>query len=266
MARRAFAVAAHPDDIEFIMGGTLILLKQVGFEIHYFTFTNGSVGSLLHNREEIIRIRREESLASAALLGAIYHESLVDDIEIFYEKSLLLRIAAIMRRVEPEILLVQSPSDYMEDHQNAARLAVTAAFCRSMPNYTTDPPVSPVNQDVTVYHSQTHSNLDPLRHLVVPDMYIDITSVLDQKTQILACHKSQQNWLDESQGMNSFLQTMKSHSRYVGQMSERFEFSEGWRRRLHYGFCPEDADPLAKALSHYVYMNPNRDHEYSITN
>src|SRR4030042_2767794 len=110
MARRVFALAAHPDDIEFVMAGTLILLKQAGYEVHYMTITNGSVGSLVHTREEIICIRREESLASTVLLGAIYHESLVDDIEIFYEKPLLLRVAAVMRQVAPEILLVHSPN------------------------------------------------------------------------------------------------------------------------------------------------------------
>ncbi|MBN1427079.1 MAG: PIG-L family deacetylase [Anaerolineae bacterium] len=249
MARRVFAVAAHPDDIEFTMAGTLILLAQVGYEIHYLTITNGSVGSKVHGREEIIRIRREESRASAALLGAIYHESLVDDIEIFYEKALLLRVAAIMRTVAPEILLTQSPSDYMEDHQNAARLAVTAAFCRSMPNYITDPPVPPVDHDVTVYHGQPHSNLDPFRHPVWPDLYVDITDVFQDKLQVLACHRSQQGWLDETQGMTSVLQTMQAHARELGRMSGQFEYAEGWRRRLHLGFCPEHADPLADALS-----------------
>jgi len=258
MARRVFALAAHPDDIEFVMAGTLILLNQAGYEVHYMTITNGSVGSSVHTREEIIRIRREESIASAVLVGATYHESLVDDIEIFYEKPLLLRVAAVMRQVAPEILLVQSPSDYMEDHQNAVRLAVTAAFCRSMPNYITDPPVQPVNQDITIYHGQPHSNLDPLRHLVQPDIYVDITSVFDKKFQILACHKSQQGWLDETQGMTSYLQTMQATSRFVGQMSRQFEYAEGWRRHLHFGFCPEDADPLAEALPANIFYPPKQ--------
>ena len=51
-----------------------------------------------------------------------------------------------MREVAPEILLVHAPSDYMEDHMNACRLAVTAAFARGMPNYPTSPPRPPVEQ------------------------------------------------------------------------------------------------------------------------
>jgi len=146
MSKRAFAVAAHPDDIEFHMAGTLILLGQAGYELPYMNIANGSCGTAHHSREEIIRLRREEARAAAASIGAVYHESLVDDLEIFYEKGLLARVAAVMREVAPEILLVQSPVDYMEDHQNAVRLAVTAAFCRGMPNFVTDPPRPPIEQ------------------------------------------------------------------------------------------------------------------------
>ena len=41
MSRTAFAVVAHPDDIEFHMAGTLLLLGQAGFELHTMTVANG---------------------------------------------------------------------------------------------------------------------------------------------------------------------------------------------------------------------------------
>ena len=34
-----------------------------------------------------------------------------------------------------------------------------------------------------------------------------------------------------------------------------FEYAEGWRRHLHLGFCPEDADPLADALGDAVVVS-----------
>ena len=42
-----FAMACHPDDIEFMMGGTLILLKEAGYRIHVMNLANGSCGSAL---------------------------------------------------------------------------------------------------------------------------------------------------------------------------------------------------------------------------
>ena len=46
MSRRAFAIAAHPDDIEFLMAGTLVLLRDAGYEIHYMNVANGACGSV----------------------------------------------------------------------------------------------------------------------------------------------------------------------------------------------------------------------------
>ena len=252
MPRRAFAVAAHPDDIEFHMAGTLILLGQAGYELHYMNIANGSCGTTQYTREEIIGIRREEARAAAASIGAVHHASLVDDLEIYYEKNLLAKVAAVMREVGPDIVLTHSPVDYMEDHQNAARLAVTAAFCRGMPNFSTDPPRAPVEGEVTIYHAQPHGNRDPLRQPVLPELFVDITSVLEVKRAMLACHYSQKHWLDVSQGMDSYLVTMTENSREVGTLSRRFAYAEGWRRRLHLGFCSEEADPLSAALPGYI--------------
>lgn len=253
MIKRALAVAAHPDDIEFMMAGTLILLKQAGFEIHYMNIANGSCGTAHHTPEEIIRIRREEARAAAASIGAVYHDSLVNDIDIFYEKELLSRVGAVMREVAPEILLVQSPDDYMEDHQNAARLAVTAAFCRGMSNYDTRPPRDPVKQDIVVYHAQPYGNRTPMRHLVWPEIWVDISSVMEEKRRMLACHQSQKVWLDKSQGLGSYVGTMQDMCREIGEMSGRFEYAEGWRRRLHLGFCAQGSAPLSAALAGHVF-------------
>jgi LmbE family N-acetylglucosaminyl deacetylase len=252
MAKRVFAVSAHPDDIEFFMAGTLILLGRAGYELHTMTIANGSCGTMHHTREEIIRIRAAEARAAAESIGAIHHESVAEDTAIFFEQDLLVKVAAVMREVAPEILLTLSPVDYMEDHQNAARLAATAAFARGMPNYVTDPPVPHVTQEVTVYHAQPHGNRDPLGGWVIPDLYVDITEVLPQKRAMLAHHQSQKVWLDESQGMDSYLDMMEALSRQVGEMSGRFAYAEGWRRRLHFGYCAEDADPLAAALGSLV--------------
>jgi LmbE family N-acetylglucosaminyl deacetylase len=257
MSKRAFAVAAHPDDIEFQMAGTLVLLGRVGYEVHYLNIANGSCGTADLSRDEIVRIRREEARAAAAHIGAIYHESLVDDMAIFYEASLLARVAAVMRAVVPEILLVQSPQDYMEDHQNAARLAVSAAFSRAMVNFGTDPPTAPVAQPVTVYHAQPHGNRDPLRRLVKPDLYVDVTGVIEVKRAMLAHHASQKTWLDHTQGMDAYLDSMQQLCRETGEMSGRYTYAEGWRRRLHLGFCDEGADPLSTALRDHVYQ-PDR--------
>jgi LmbE family N-acetylglucosaminyl deacetylase len=247
-ARRVFAVGAHPDDVEFVMAGTLILLKQAGYEIHVMHIANGSCGSMDLPPGEIARIRADEARNAARLVGAHYHPPLVNDIEIFYEKALLARVGAVLREVNPRILLVPSAQDYMEDHMIASRLAVTAAFCRGMPNFPTDPPREAAAATITVYHAQPHGNRDPLGNVVRPGLFVDITSVRSRKREMLNCHQSQKKWLDQTQGMDSYLDTMDGFAREVGALSGRFEYAEGFRRRLHYGFCDENDDPLAEAM------------------
>ena len=46
----AIAIAAHPDDIEFCMAGTLLLLKRAGWEIQYLNVSRGNLGSVEFNR------------------------------------------------------------------------------------------------------------------------------------------------------------------------------------------------------------------------
>ncbi len=249
---RAFAVAAHPDDIEFVMAGTLILLGQSGYELHYMNIANGCCGTTEYSAAEAAEIRAREGQAAAESIGAVFHPSLVNDLEIFYNHESLTRLAAVMREVAPEILLVHSPIDYMEDHMNACRLALTAAFARGMPNYPTVPARAPVDQPVTVYHAQPHGNRDPLGNLVRPSMFVDIKGVIELKTAMLACHASQKQWLDTSQGFNSYLTTMHDLSREVGGLSGIFEYAEGWRRHYPIGFGSVESDPLAEALSPHV--------------
>ncbi len=94
--------------------------------------------------------------------------------------------------------------------------------------------------------------MDPLRQPVQPDFYVDIGDVIDAKQAMLAHHNSQQGWLDESQGLDSYLVTMRELDRELGRLSGRCQYAEGWRRRLHLGFCAPDADPLTAALHKWV--------------
>jgi len=246
----ALGVFAHPDDMEIVASGTLLRLQRVGYEIHCLAVANGSCGSSLHGREETVSERRAEAQEACRLVGFTLHESLVNDFEVFYERRPLARLAALVRRVAPDILLTHSPSDYMEDHENACRLAVSAAFARGMRNMPTDPPTPAVGGPITVYHAQPHGNRDPLGAEVRPTHFVDVGGeVLEQKAAMLACHRSQQQWLDESQGFASYLETMRGLMREVGEWSGRFTHAEGWRRRLTLGFCAPDADPLATALA-----------------
>ncbi len=252
----AIAIAAHPDDIEFYMAGTLLLLKRAGWETHYLNVASGNCGSVKWNAAKTRAVRRGEAQKAARILDAHWHPSLADDLEILYEIKLLRRLAAVIRAVKPAVVLTHSPQDYMEDHSNTCRLAVTAAFARGMPNFKTIPAQKHFDGELSVYHAMPHGLRDGRRQEVVPDIFANTTSVHDTKRAALSCHRSQKEWLDISQGMNSYLKAMDQASLAVGAMSKRFKHAEGWRRHSHLGFCAENADPLLDGLGKNYRRNP----------
>ena len=249
------AIAAHPDDIEFMMAGTLLLLGEKGYELHYMTLSSGNCGSMTMSAAKTRVVRKKESIAAARILRANYHASLCDDLEIIYDVRTLRRLAAVIRDVAPEIILTHSPHDYMEDHTNTSRLVVSAAFARGMPNFKTTPHRKPVAIDTAIYHAMPHGLRDQLRKPVTPELFVNTASVHSRKREALAAHASQKEWLDATQGMDSYLAEMDAMSRAVGEMSEHFEHAEGWRRHLHLGFSAREIDPLTEVLGPFVRVN-----------
>jgi len=284
----ALAAATHPDDIEFMMAGTLLRLKDAGCEIHLWNLANGCCGSATLSREEAAAVRWEEAQASSKVAGGTAHPPLFDDLGIYYDAPSLARVAAVIRQVQPDIILTQSPQDYMEDHQNTARLVVTGAFTRAMKNFVTNPDIATYDKPVALYHALPHGLNDALRQPVEPHFFTDIGPVLVRKRAMLACHASQKEWLDVTQGMDAYLDEMERMSQEVARMSRKhesgyaldspwcgfcptelacdesaatscfgrgsevhtgkYEFAEGWRRHSHLGFGPEDFDPISDLL------------------
>lgn len=249
MNNSVLAIAAHPDDIEFVMSGTLLRLIELGWQAHYFNVANGCCGSKTLSRAECAALRLQEARQSAELLPATFYAPICDDLEIFYDHATHAKVASVVRQAQPSIILTHSPTDYMEDHQNVARLAVGGAFVRGMPSFVCSPEVTGYDHDVAVYHAQPHGNRDPLGKLIVPTHFVDVTNLREKKSELLACHASQNSWLDQTQRMSSYLNTMEKLNGEVGSMSPGFDRAEGWRKHIHLGLSGPGFDPLADALS-----------------
>jgi N-acetylglucosamine malate deacetylase 1 len=249
----ALAIAAHPDDIEFVMAGTLLRLKDAGWDIHYVNVSNGNMGSTVMSAARTAQVRRKEAQAAAEALGAHWHAPFCDDLGIFYTEANIRRLCAIVREARPTVVLTHALADYMEDHMITARLAVTATFARGIPNYRSNPQRKPVLEPCTIYHAMPHGQRTPTRVRVFPEIYVDVTEVHARKRVALACHASQKEWLDKTQGQESYLQTMEDFSRNLGKRTKKFPLAEGWIRHLHYGFGGENDDPLRDVLgTHYL--------------
>jgi len=125
----------------------------------------------------------------------------------------------------------------------------SAAFVRSLRNFTCDPPTDPTHQSITVYHCQPHGNRDALRRPIRPEIFVDIESVLHLKRQALSCHKSQSDFLATQQNLDAYVDSMEYFNREVAALSHgRYRITEGWRMHNHLGFCGLADNPLIHAL------------------
>ena len=118
------AFGAHPDDIEFGCGGVIARETQAGNTAH---FVVGSRGESSTNGTPARRVR--EARAAARLLGAtIEFVDLGGDAHFEVRVANALKLAAIIRRVRPQIVLAPTPvEDQHPDHVVLSRLVRDAA-------------------------------------------------------------------------------------------------------------------------------------------
>jgi LmbE family N-acetylglucosaminyl deacetylase len=190
----ALVIFAHPDDGEFMCGGTVAAWARNGTEVHYCVVTDGSAGSNEPGmtREQMIPIREREQRAAAEVLGVSSVSFLgFRDGELEVNLETRKAVARVVRRVRPEVIVAPDPSrlwsgnGYINhwDHKQAG----TLALCAVMP----DAPSRPQFPDLL------EEGLEPFE---VPnlwlgaeesDTYVDITKTIDLKLEALFAHASQ---------------------------------------------------------------------------
>jgi LmbE family N-acetylglucosaminyl deacetylase len=190
----ALILFAHPDDAEYMCGGTVALWAREGAEVHYVCITDGSAGSNEPGavRDEISSVRKEEQRAAAQVLG-VRDVAFLDFPDGMLEVSLETRRAVTreVRRVRPEVLLAPDPSrlwsgrGYINhaDHRAAGELAL----CAVMP----DSPSRPQFPELLEEGLEPFEIPNLWLAAEEPDTFVDIGKTIDQKLEALARHRSQ---------------------------------------------------------------------------
>jgi LmbE family N-acetylglucosaminyl deacetylase len=234
MDKRALAIASHPDDAEFLCAGTLALLHDLGWEIHIATMTAGDCGSKELDKHTISEIRRKEAANSAKILDGTHEDLGSEDLFILYDRPTLLRVIAHLRKIQPALVMTMSPSCYMLDHEITSRLAQTACFAGGIVNIDT-PGIPPIDFIPHLYYADPLEGKDKYGEPVIPTTMVDISSVMEIKTNMLACHKSQREWLRQHHGMDEYIFSMKRLAEERGQQMG-VKYAEGFRQHLGHAF------------------------------
>ncbi len=119
------AFGAHPDDIEFGCGGVIAQETRAGRKVHFVICSRGEAGS--HGTPAQ---RMAEAKKSAALLGAtIEFVELDGDAHLEIRSAHAIKLAGIMRRVRPGVVL--APSLVENQHPDHAKLGqIVRDACR----------------------------------------------------------------------------------------------------------------------------------------
>jgi LmbE family N-acetylglucosaminyl deacetylase len=217
-ARRvALSFMAHPDDAEIVCGGTLIRLAEAGWEVHIVTATPGDCGSMTEDSWAIAHRRTAEARQAAASIGGTYHCLNERDGFVIYDQPTLRKCIDLFRRISPTLVLTHAPRDYMVDHEMASLLARSASFVFAIPNIAPWP--APAGARVPhLYYCDTLDGNDTYGNPTTPTTLLDISTQLEKKTAMLACHASQCDWLRAYHGTDEYLDAMRRHAATRGKL------------------------------------------------
>jgi LmbE family N-acetylglucosaminyl deacetylase len=188
---RLIVVAAHPDDLETLCGGTIFMLAQRGVTIFSVNCTWGDIGSEdgQQTRPSLAHTRLQETEAAARILRIEQTFNLGrPDGELVPDLNLRAQIARLYRLTQADTLWTFDPfwpGQIHPDHRAAGQAALDAYMPAKMPLYRPEQlreAGAALGQLARVFLFATDRE---------PDVFVDVTSVY--KTKLAAClaHQSQ---------------------------------------------------------------------------
>lgn len=225
--KRVIVVAAHPDDLESICGGTIWKLTQRGVTLFSVNCTLGDIGTqdAATTRSAVASTRFEETEAAAQILGIEQTFNLGHhDGELVPDLELRAQIARLYRVTQADTLFTFDPywtGQIHPDHQAAGRAALDAYMPSKMPLYRPE------------QLNESGADLGCLERIFLfatsrePDIYVDVTDIYDKKLAACMAHRSQFPKGEAS------LEWMKERDQLAGEeievtYAERFKSMTVW--------------------------------------
>ena len=174
-SKKALIIGAHPDDPETGCGGTMIRLKQAGYEVVAVYMTKGEAGISGKTHEESATIRVKEATKASEILGVrpVFMTQIDGNTEINKERYVEMR--ELIAAEKPDVVFTHWPIDSHADHRVCSTL-VYDAWRR-------------LGYSFELYYFEVMSGMQS--QLFQPTDYVNISSVTKQKWEACYCHVSQ---------------------------------------------------------------------------
>ena len=209
-------VAAHPDDAEIGLGGTIALLLAQGNKVGVLDLTNGEPTPFGDPGT-----RQRETVAATAVLGLSWRDNLgLPNRRLEATLEARAALANVFRSVRPRVLFAQYWEDSHPDHVAACQLVEAARFWAKLSK--TDLQGQPHYPERILHYFSIHLRLTPQ-----PACIMDVSGFMAKKMQALECYHSQ-FLAGRATGSPDVLEAVRAQGRYWG-----------WAIRAEYG------EPLA---------------------
>src|SRR6202140_1154111 len=173
------AIAAHPDDIELICGGTLIRAQMLGRSTGILDLAAGELAT-----RGTPEIRAKEAAKAAKVMGVSVRENLgLPDGGIQNTPETRAKLAVAIRRLKPKMVITHSQHGRHPDHPIVAQLVRDACFVAGLKKI--EPKVAP-HRPPKVLHALSFREDNQK-----PTFVVDISESFEKKLEAIACYGSQ---------------------------------------------------------------------------
>jgi bacillithiol biosynthesis deacetylase BshB1 len=219
--------AAHPDDAELSMGGTIAKLANNNIKVGIIDLTRGELGT-----RGSAELRQKEAFNAAITLKVALRENLeLPDGNIQNTKENLMKIIVEIRKFRPKLMFAPYFNDRHPDHIETSNLIKRAMFSTGLSKIKTfdkEVPQTHYRPEKLFYYMQTYT--------FDPTFIVDISETFDQKMKAVECFSSQFHDPNSKEP-----ETFISRPEFLNYIKSRAEFF-GFSISKTYGepfFCEE---------------------------
>jgi len=173
------AIGAHPDDVELIAGGTLIRAQMLGRSTGIVDLARGEMAS-----RGTPELREKEAATAARIMCVSVRQNLgLPDGGIQNTPETRAKLAVVIRRLQPKVVITHSLHGRHPDHPMVAQLVRDACFVAGLKMIE---PSTPAYRPLKVIHALSFREDNQK-----PTFVVDISESFEKKLQAIAAYESQ---------------------------------------------------------------------------
>ena len=207
----ALAVGAHPDDVEFSCGGTLLKLAALGYKVGILDMARGESGT-----RGTAEIRAQEAAAAAKELTLVVRDNLeLPDSHIWLNEESRTRMVRKIRTYRPRVIFTHFWDDPHPDHAHTSQLAREACHVSGLAKYDQESGQERWRPSCVAYF------LFP--RAVTASFIVDVSETSERKWEAIRAHASpffnpQATEPESRVSARAFLSEVEARDRYFGAL------------------------------------------------